>query len=440
MIIKNSTLINISARRHHSDTRDHQQNNTGELAPKRSNSKASIHPFSYIFANSASYSAPPLVNSNRTFARVMPKMSLLVASVTLSSLLLLGCSHKEEYEDEFASEDSSEQVQAAAESTMSESATETSAEATDSQKKLSIENVSGDSEQSLNSAVSDIQIPGKKLIINVRAQFKVEDVVKSNRAIENLTRQQGGYVALSRISNEEDGTQIFTKGNQDIKLTTYYRQGHMIVRIPREKVSAFLTQIQQQVAFLQAQEFSAEDVTLDIYRKQLEAKLNSEMASELEKQRLQSTNEKQQASNINSITATYSARQQQELARLQQLEIADRVQFSTIELTFSQAANTYKEISQNLDAVIEAEQPSFASQVAEAFKSGWEILKSMVLGIIGLWWLWVLLIGLYVLYRLVRRLHRYLNRAKNIRHAQSRVRKDSQPTAKAVQRDSKVDE
>lgn len=343
-----------------------------------------------------------------SFLKVMLGASLVVAMIS-------GCSKSPESENGRA--DSAGYIetteQAASDMTVPMVPDPALIEGQGSADRLVVENLSGDSEQTLGSQVSEIAIAGKSLVINASAHFKVEDVVKTSNAIETLTRQQGGYVALSSISNNELDRQTFTQGEQDITLTTYARQAIMTVRLPRAKVSGFLRQVQKQVAFLHAQEFLAQDVTLDLYREQLEVSLNSDMAGELSAQRLDSGNEKEQDSNIDSIKATYAARQKQQLAELQKLDIADKVKFSTIELTFAQPASTYKEITQNLDTVIKASQPSFAAQANDAFKDGWEILKAVALGIIQLWWFWLLIALVYLLYKLLKKpLHRLLSHNK----------------------------
>ena len=346
--------------------------------------------------------------------------SKVIGSLALVLLLMSGCDSAKEsaYEAasteegaDYASEDS-----ASVESVESEqvAAGATDSDFADSSAKLKVENLAGDSEQSLGSQITDIEIEGKTLLVTANANFKVADVVKSSDAIESLTRQQGGYVALSNTTNIESDSRTFTQGAQIVTLTTYYRQATMTVRIPREKVSAFLKQVQQQVAFLNEQEFSAQDVTLDIYREQLAAKLNSDMASELAQERLNSENAKDQRSNVDSITATYSARQQQQYAQLQQMDIADKVKYSTIELTFTQPNSNYKETTQNLDMIVDAERPSFGSQVSESFKTGWEMLRSVVLGIIQLWWLVILFGVFYLLYRVIKTTYRKLFRNKSL--------------------------
>ena len=348
-------------------------------------------------------------DTQQSHSILLPKAlfpSVLCLPIMLGSVLLIGgCDSSSEYAESSADMES---VQSATEEVVnSEMAGIMSDAAVDNASNgLEVANLSSTSEQTLGSQAADIKIAGKALLITASADFKVEDVVKTSDAIESLTRQQAGYVALSNISNHPRDSRTFVQGNKNITLTTYTRQADMTVRIPRANVSKFLAQLQQQVAFLNGQQFSAQDVTLDIYREQLASQLNSDMASELSQERLSSKNDKDQGSNVDAITATYAARRQQELAKLEQLAIADKVQYSTINLTFMQPDISYKETTQNLDVLLDAEQPSFSSQVSQAFKDGWEILRSVALGLIQLWWLLVLGGIFYLIYRMIKAIYR----------------------------------
>ncbi len=348
-------------------------------------------------------------DTQQSHSILLPKAlfpSVLCLPIMLGSVLLIGgCDSSSEYAESSADMES---VQSATEEVVnSEMAGIMSDAAVDNASNgLEVANLSSTSEQTLGSQAADIKIAGKALLITASADFKVEDVVKTSDAIESLTRQQAGYVVLSNISNHPRDSRTFVQGNKNITITTYTRQADMTVRIPRANVSKFLAQLQQQVAFLNGQQFSAQDVTLDIYREQLASQLNSDMASELSQERLSSKNDKDQGSNVDAITATYAARRQQELAKLEQLAIADKVQYSTINLTFMQPDISYKETTQNLDVLLEAEQPSFSSQVSQAFKDGWEILRSVALGLIQLWWLLILGGIFYLIYRMIKAIYR----------------------------------
>lgn len=349
-------------------------------------------------------------DTHQSHSILLPKAlfpSVLCLPIMLGSVLLIGgCDSSSEYAESsadltaVATEEVADATEGEMAGIMSDAAVDNASNG------LEVANLSSTSEQTLGSQAADIKIAGKALLITASADFKVEDVVKTSDAIESLTRQQAGYVALSNISNHPRDSRTFVQGNKNITITTYTRQADMTFRIPRANVSKFLAQLQQQVAFLNGQQFSAQDVTLDIYREQLASQLNSDMASELSQERLSSKNDKDQGSNVDAITATYAARRQQELAKLEQLAIADKVQYSTINLTFMQPDISYKETTQNLDVLLEAEQPSFSSQVSQAFKDGWEILRSVALGLIQLWWLLILGGIFYLIYRMIKAIYR----------------------------------
>ena len=349
-------------------------------------------------------------DTHQSHSILLPKAlfpSVLCLPIMLGSVLLIGgCDSSSEYAESsadltaVATEEVADATEGEMAGIMSDAAVDNASNG------LEVANLSSTSEQTLGSQAAGIKIAGKALLITASADFKVEDVVKTSDAIESLTRQQAGYVALSNISNHPRDSRTFVQGNKNITITTYTRQADMTVRIPRANVSKFLAQLQQQVAFLNGQQFSAQDVTLDIYREQLASQLNSDMASELSQERLSSKNDKDQGSNVDAITATYAARRQQELAKLEQLAIADKVQYSTINLTFMQPDISYKETTQNLDVLLDAEQPSFSSQVGQAFKDGWEILRSVALGLIQLWWLLVLGGIFYLIYRMIKSIYR----------------------------------
>lgn len=381
-----------------------------------------------------------------------PSMILNVEKIFLPAilgtvLLISGCDSSSEYAESSADMES---VQSATEeadaSEVSGIMSDVTAGNVSDADGLEVESLSNGSEQTLGSQTADIQIAGKKLLITASANFKVEDVVKTSNAIENMTRQQGGYVALSHIANHQRDSRTFVQGDKNIILTTYTRQADMTVRIPRVNVNKFLDQVQQQVGFLNEQQFSAQDVTLDIYREQLTSQLNSDMASELGQERLDSKNNKDQRSNVDAITATYAARRQQELAKLENLAIADKVKYSSIQLTFSQPDISYKETTQNLDVLLKAERPSFGSQVGEAMRNGWEMLRSFALGIIQLWWLVVLIGVFYLLYRLIKMGYRRLvknepslRNAKNELIAKRRANQEAADINKSPLEKSSID-
>lgn len=107
------------------------------------------------------------------------RLPIMLGSIAVSLMLLSGCDSAKDgtYEEsaDYASEDT-----ASIETFESEQSAVASLEsdASNSPIKLKVENQTGDSEQTLGSQATDIQIKGKELLITANANFKVEDVVR----------------------------------------------------------------------------------------------------------------------------------------------------------------------------------------------------------------------------------------------------------------------
>ncbi|GAA0310866.1 DUF4349 domain-containing protein [Psychrobacter aestuarii] len=316
----------------------------------------------------------------------------LLASSMLLLTALAGCSAPEQ---EMATQDSyeesaTEEVQAVA---------DLEAGADDAG---TVTELGGNSEMTLGSQSVNQNVAGKTLLVNMRADFKVKDVVDSSIAIEKLTQQQGGYVAESLISNVETGSRDYEVDGKQIRLTNYYRQATMTVRVPKENVDTFLTAMRKQVVFLNEQAFSAKDVTLDIYREQLAAQLNTDISAALSEQQLENESTKTQRGNIHTIDRTYNARARADYAKLQRLAIEDKVRYSTIELKFNQPVSSYKEVTQSMTQLMIDERPSFGSQLSNQLYKGWETLRTALLVLAEGWWLLVFAGVLYLIYRVLK--------------------------------------
>lgn len=356
-----------------------------------------------------------------------------IATFTTVLVTLNGCdSAQENYEaasDQSNYSETTESVEQGPLNPLADSQSETRLKQQE-QEKLVVENLGDSSELTLSSQTSDLEIAGKQLLVNASANFKVDDVVATRNKIETLTRQYKGYIASSAIQSLVVSSQTFSQQSKNIDLVTYYRQANMQLRIPKPKVSNFLNQLQSQIKFLEYQEFTAQDVTLDLYREKLQAQLNSEMAEELTQQRLDSNNEKEQASNVDSIRATYSAKQRQQLAEIEKMMIADQVKYSTIQLTFTQPNSIYKEITDSTDYMLTTERPGFWEQARQSIIEGWQVIKDIILGIISLWWLWALGGLLFLLYLIIRKLMINFDKRKVV--SNSNTIKSSNTTNKTV--------
>ncbi len=134
-----------------------------------------------------------------------------------------------------------------------------------------------------------------------------------------------------------------------------------------------------------SKEISAQDVTkeyIDVTARLKSKKLVRDKYSELLKK----------AKNIKEILEIQDKLQEiQEEIEVKQGELAylnNKTKYSTINLTIKQENNN-----------TEIYQPKFSSKIAKSFKSGWEGLKDILLGIIFLWPFWLILTIIYLLIR-----------------------------------------
>ncbi|MBS9779447.1 MAG: DUF4349 domain-containing protein [Moraxellaceae bacterium] len=262
-------------------------------------------------------------------------------------------------------------------------------------KKPAIENKTSASHKLKSKAVNQ-QVTDKKFVVNAKAVFTVNDVIESVNKIEELTKQNQGFVEVSRIENGLISEEDIVRSDTIIRLSRYVRSAEMTVRIPKENVSKFFKQLQKQIKFLQESEFTAEDVSLDIYREQLANKINSEEFSKLEKKA------KEQKNNIEAIDKTTDVKTQQALAKLEKKAIEDKIKYSTIKLSFSQPENIYQKTLANTEQLANSYQPSFQEKLQENLQVGWLSLQAVILKLVKSWWVILLIVLAISIWQILR--------------------------------------
>ena len=108
-------------------------------------------------------------------------------------------------------------------------------------------------------------IKDKQFIKTANVNMEVKNVYESTISIKNYLKQNGGFVTNSNLRsniNSEDSYDISSEKAMLVKKYTVENQ--MQVRVPTEKLGAFLQFIHQQNLFLNHRIISAEDVTANI--------------------------------------------------------------------------------------------------------------------------------------------------------------------------------
>jgi hypothetical protein len=237
----------------------------------------------------------------------------------------------------------------------------------------------------------------RKFVKTADLRFKVKTVIKSTIAIEEIIKHFGGFVTSSNLTSNVDRTENTSISADSSLETTYYTVSNtMVLRIPEKKLDTTLKTIALQIDYLDYRNITAEDVQFDL--------LNNRLAEiRLEKQQRRITKDiDDQGKKLKETTSAEELLADKEdaedNARIQNMMIKDKIDFSTINIQIYQRESLKRELIAN-EQNIKAYKPSFGSELRDALISGWTILKAIFVFFVNIWFLYVIAIVGYILFK-----------------------------------------
>lgn len=228
-------------------------------------------------------------------------------------------------------------------------------------------------EQILNPALNPIE-QNRRMVREAQVAFSAEDVVKTTLAIDKLSVESGGFIEQKDIDFNVIDVQTQNIAEGKIKVFEKVEpQAHMIVRIPSEKAAEFVNQLLPLMYFMNQQQYSAKRFELKL----LEEKLQQSQ----------------------SVPAETRNAQLNEIARLTQMEVQDRVRYSTISIQINQPTLVRERIDVNINAVARLNADSFWKRAWNGVQYGWQFVLDLLVFLITIWPLYLVLGILFVLYR-----------------------------------------
>lgn len=199
----------------------------------------------------------------------------------------------------------------------------------------------------------------RQLVKSAQLQFEVKDVLKTTSTLEQQLSQYQGYIEEKQINyqvsdrSERDridgSVDIYEKITPTVELT---------VRIPNQQVTPFLNQLLPLMLNFNSQSYEAKRYELKL----LEEKLNT-------------ANQSNSASNaVNN-----------QLQQLTNLEVKDRLAYSTIRLEFFQQAQVRKTRDLNINRIATLDSDPLLSRIWEAIKIGLYGLRETIIWLVMLW-------------------------------------------------------
>lgn len=242
--------------------------------------------------------------------------------------------------------------------------------------------------------------PARQFIRTADLRFRVKNVTQSTYAIEQVVARAGGFVTKTELSSQVERTStVQVSDDSACKSTEYSVTNTMVLRVPNETLDSTLRSIAALVEYLDYRNIAADDVALQMMANKLRHDRTDAGSSRLE-QAIDKRGKK-----LRETTAAedklLERQEESDDAKLANLKLKDRIDFSTVTLAVYQQPGVMKEMLAVFQPV-EPYHPGLGTQLADAAKTGWYIFEAILVFLTQMWGLIVLLMLAYLLYRLLR--------------------------------------
>jgi hypothetical protein len=293
--------------------------------------------------------------------------------LALSLILISGCAKKAE-----------EAAESSASAQDSQAIAQDAAQAADASEKNAEQSADIDTtpvteqkpETILTTDVSQAE-KARRMVREAQVNFTAKDVVKTALEIDKLTFQAGGFIEQKNISFDVLDTQTQKIGDGKIRVFEKVDpHADIIVRVPSDKAAVYVNQLLPLMYFLNQQQYSA---------KRFELKLLEEKMAQTQ-----------------TVPSGTKQSQLNEISRLTQLEVQDRVRFSTISITIQQPAMVRESLDVDVDAVARLNGDGFWKRAWEGVQYGWQFILDLLVILVTIWPLYLLFFVGLILYKVTK--------------------------------------
>ncbi len=236
-----------------------------------------------------------------------------------------------------------------------------------------------------------------KFIKTANLRFRVKDVRKSTRGIEDIAFQFKGFVTYTHLTSSIYSKEI-TPVSADSSLETIYYtvENTLTIRVPNAKLDSTLRAMAAHIDYLDHRTIVAEDVRFSLMSDALKQKRMNESSERLIKaienrgKKLRETTQAEE-SLLNKQT-------QHDEAIISLMKIHDKIDYSTINLYIYQRQEVKRSLIENYKNIDEYK-PNFFLQLWESILVGWGVLLQIILGLISIWPIYILGAAAWIVYK-----------------------------------------
>jgi len=232
------------------------------------------------------------------------------------------------------------------------------------------------------------QIPDKKFVKTAEVSMEVTDVYEATVHIENALKNLGGFVTKSELQSQVIEEETYNTSVQNaVLLRKFNSYNKMQVRVPSEKLGAFLTSVNDRKLFLNTRIISAEDVT------------NNAKIAELELKKINKTGEviSQMKNNEKKADLTEENEEKNNTQQIEILNLADNIKYSTVDIYIKEPKVRIAEIAiTNTQFYDNKYQVNFFYEAKSSLLNGFYFVQKFFVFLLNFWPLFVgILIVIY---------------------------------------------
>ncbi len=238
------------------------------------------------------------------------------------------------------------------------------------------------------------QIPNKKFVKTAEVNMEVTDVYEATVHIENALKNLGGFVTKSELQSQiiEEET-YYTSDQNAVLLRKFNSYNKMQVRVPSEKLGAFLNSVNDRKLFLNTRIISAEDVT------------NNAKIAELELKKINKTGEviSQMKNNEKKANLTEENEEKNNTQQIENLNLADNIKYSTVDIYIKEPKVRIAEIAiTNTQFYDNKYQVNFFYEAKSSLLNGFYFVQKFFVFLLNFWplFLAILIVIYFVKYNL----------------------------------------
>ena len=221
------------------------------------------------------------------------------------------------------------------------------------------------------------EVEGKKFVRKADVNMEVSDVYQATIYIENTLKEIGGFVTLSNYRSEVLEEKVFPQSDEKSMLVReYITKNQMQVRVPTEKLSDFLKQLNDKNIFLRERIITAEDVSTNIKMAELEKQRMAKHKAQLS----------QQTNTIKNAEAVNENERELIYQKINDLNLADELKYSTVEIYLSEPKSKISQVEiPNTKSLKNKYQVGFGYSIKEAFANGFYGFQQFLILVAHVW-------------------------------------------------------